>query len=289
MMPDRLLDFGGRYRPELTWVLAAMPRTGSNLVRVALQDTGRAGVPLEYFDPLTVTRLSRRWGIGSPTLRERAAAPYRALRDRRWPLRYLRWRPGFMRRYAAQVLHHRTGPPGVFGTTLFFPQIETCLAGQGFDIIEFLDHSRVVYLVREDRLARAVSEVRALQTLQWRSTSGPPRRQPRYDAAQILQALERYDRASEGWERLLLARRIEPLRITYEQLTGDHGGTLRQVIDFLDLPVREVPRPRVERQADELNARWQDRFLEEHPELLGSALVGSVSATSPPTQERANR
>jgi LPS sulfotransferase NodH len=61
---------------------------------------------------------------------------------------------------------------------------------------------------------------------------------------------------------------IEPMRITYEELAVDPPGVAAAAAAYLGLkesPIsdRRFVKPPMERQASELNARWEARFLEE--------------------------
>jgi LPS sulfotransferase NodH len=59
---------------------------------------------------------------------------------------------------------------------------------------------------------------------------------------------------------------FEPCRVTYEELCADPTATTLAVLRFLGLEPQPgspiAPPPWLTRQADELNARWAERYRE---------------------------
>lgn len=243
-----------------SWVLASSPRTGSTLLCRALWDTGLVGAPSEYLNPMQVRDWEVRLGGAL------SARYHRALRG---PLLALVGRPGWgddrLRAYLDRVRARRTGPTGHFGLKLHHHHLEQWFLGPGRDPQRWLGEPVWVQLSREDRLAQAISWARALQTGQWASTQRPWMR-PVYDRRSIQARLRAIERAEQGWRDWFERADIEPLRLSFEQLTADLPGTVRVVLARLGVadPARvQVPAPELRPQADGVSEAWRTRFLAE--------------------------
>lgn len=167
-------------------------------------------------------------------------------------------RPGQL----AKVLGEGRSANGVAGLKLSVNRVDELA---GFDWAGPLAPLAFVHLTRADRLARALSEVRAEQTGQWRSTTAS-RGEPRYDAAAIRAALGRQAR-DEARVRLYFAvNRIVPLELTYEELDADPGEAVCRIAAFLGVALTAPPdhgQVTLAMQRDALNDDWRDRFLAE--------------------------
>lgn len=166
---------------------------------------------------------------------------------------------------AAMLSHGRT-PNGVFGVKLS-PLRFDALAG--YDWSAGLGDLAFVHLVRRDRLARALSDTKARQTRQYRSTS-PIRGVAHYDAVMIEQALHAHA-DDEGRAQLYFAANgIVPLEIAYEDLLAQTDVEIRRIADHLGVqgPVWiDHGKVELQIQGDALNAAWRARFVAERRAL----------------------
>ena len=83
---------------------------------------------------------------------------------------------------------------------------------------------------------------------------------PSFDARTIRDLESQLGRQQESWERYFSKRNITPLVIEYECLAADYTGQIGRALKFLNLDEsvsRELPPPRLVRQADELTDRWR--------------------------------
>lgn len=148
---------------------------------------------------------------------------------------------------------------------------------EGFDWFGALQPKLFVHLVRRDRLGRAISDIIAQQTKQYRSTS-PVQGQPRYDRKLILNSLTQ-QAIDEGRAQLYFAMHgIEPLEITYEELCEDPEAMVQRLADALGVagPAQfrhDLVELKIQR--GEVNQAWRDRFLAESggPELIENSAV----------------
>jgi len=246
---------------QCNYVVASTPRTGSTLLCRLLWDLGRVGAPKEYLNPMQM----RDWEI---RLGESAWQRF-ICGCLRGPavglLRLRRWTPEELRRYLERIRERRTSAGGLFGIKLHRHHFDQ-LFGPGkaaFD--EVVSPRQWIFLRREDRVAQAVSWARALQSGRWASHQkfGLP---VVYRRRQIQRLIELVDVQEAAWETFFSAHEIEPLRLRYEDLSEDREQSLRNVLDFLGVEgAAEIalPDPDLERQSDDINQRWIERFRSE--------------------------
>ncbi|MGI8433045.1 MAG: Stf0 family sulfotransferase [Chthoniobacterales bacterium] len=123
---------------------------------------------------------------------------------------------------------------------------------------------RCVQLTREDKLRQAVSKARAMQTDLW---VGAPEKggalELKFDPSLIRHCLQSSAKAERTWAEFFARNEIEPLGITYEDLCADYAGTVRRVLDYVEV---RLPRgfslggPKTVRQADVITEDWVARF-----------------------------
>jgi LPS sulfotransferase NodH len=129
-----------------------------------------------------------------------------------------------------------------------------------------------VHLTRRDKVAQAVSYVKAQQTGLWHAAPDgaelerlSPPQEPAYDASEIRTRLEEITAHDHSWEHWFAALEIDPLRITYEELFEGPVETLRVVLDHLGLE-REAAdgvEPGVAKLTDNINRDWVACFRSE--------------------------
>ena len=123
---------------------------------------------------------------------------------------------------------------------------------------------RFVHLRRTDAVAQAVSWVKSLQTHFWHPGERiePGAEDPHYDEELIERLVNTIERFEDDWNSWFAEQHIAPCEVTYEQLAVDPLGAAHQVLDFLDLRLPAGHQLVVghQRQADQINAEWIDRF-----------------------------
>lgn len=179
--------------------------------------------------------------------------------------------------YFAYMRAHRYTSNGVFGMKAIFPDFAPLSEGDVID--RFFERARWIYLTREDMLRQAVSLVMAHATGVWYSPadSDPasksakpkpaPRPQPELDHELILRYYEKLRRDREQWERFFRSRAIQPLRITYEQLVGNHVDVVLSIAQYLEIDLDPLAVPAESEtlpQASEINERWVSVMRERH-------------------------
>lgn len=238
------------------FIVAATPRTGSNLLCEGLEATGTAGRPAEVFAPDFRPFWCRHWGLPEDAS---------------------------FSEFLAAATRHGTTSNGVFGLKIQKMHVAVLarqasfvgeyFEGENDDVLEFLfPGASYINTVRRDRRAQAISYYRALWTNEWvrRPTEDeqrlvfqlPPRAidPPAFDGDAI-QALEgEIARQQDSWDRYFWKRDITPLVMEYESLDADYTGQIARALEFLHLDasvVRTLPPPRLVRQADEMTDQWR--------------------------------
>jgi len=232
---DLRLDLPPVDRPGLVYLLASEPRTGSNLLCALLEQTGRAGRPLEYFH----------LGALGPAMAGRGTADVDA--------------------YLADLMRRRTTPNGVFGMKMHFEQMEGFLRQSRAGLPA---GTRLIRLVRRDAVAQAVSLDLARRSGRWfggadPGAGGPA---PAYDFAQIRSSLAAVLRERRAWTEFLARHGGPAPMVAYESLAEDPAGVCRAVMQRLGIaggpaPPLDAGMPR--KQGDARNAEWAARFRAE--------------------------
>ncbi len=246
------------------WIVASVPRSGSTLLCRVLWDTGGVGAPKEYLNGMQL----RDWEVrfGSSAVRRFG---YGLLFGRVAGLVGARgWTPERLAGHLARVRLRRSDPSGRFGVKLHYHHFENWFLRRGWRPEKLLAPQRWIRIRREDRVAQAVSWARALQTGRWASHQWgtlPSVYRPR----QIDRLLAEIERQETGWDAFFAERGYEALQLTYEELAGDMPGVVRRVLGYLGVPEAakaSVAEPVLQRQADETNVRWIERYRASRPQ-----------------------
>ncbi|MDZ4311915.1 MAG: Stf0 family sulfotransferase [Cypionkella sp.] len=241
-----------------SYIICGTPRSGSTLLCDLLAATQVAGVPDSFFmrdvDPVW----ARAWGL--PARGELDAVRYAA-------------------GYLAAAITAGTGATGVFGLRLMRESLGDVLA-----VIDTVypgltsDRARLraafgevlfVHLSRQDKLAQAVSLIKAEQTGLWHVApdgselerlSAP--QEPRYDFARLramVAELQGYDAAWLDW---FAEQGIVPLRVEYDSLSADPVAEVARICAALGVaaPVTGGLIPGVAKLADAVSADWMRQY-----------------------------
>ncbi len=142
-----------------------------------------------------------------------------------------------------------------------------------------------IHLTRKDKIAQAISLVKATQTGLWhRALDGTelernaPPQPPFYDAKQIASCVDELTMYDKNWERWFEQEQIEPVRVNYEDLAANPIDTLAGILDALGLSTDAVTGvvPSVAKLADDTNNIWACRYRAE----LGSYKPNTALANS---------
>jgi LPS sulfotransferase NodH len=282
-------------RPMLSYLVCATPRSGSTLLCRALDQTGVAGHPEEYFEALARSGLPRRPHEYFDPQRhanivERLA--FREMPDRMAEPNPL-WHPDTYDRYLAWALVQGTTPNGVFGAKLMwgylgdFAELLRGIEGMaGRPLPELLSRAfpglRYVRITRENKIRQAVSLWKAVQTQTWKQEPGeePARAvEPVFSFRAINYLVRLLTAHDASWDAYFLGLGHEPLKLTYEELAQGTTAVIERVLEYLGTPAPPgalATPPRLSVQADAVSEEWVTRF-DEHLRALESPAERSLA------------
>ncbi len=253
-------------------VVASVERTGSTLLCSLLRQTGLAGTPVEYLNIQThnFSKFRRRYGVPRLRFIYRPFGWIRMLTGR-FAWRNISWfEPVSYRQYLAEIARVNTTSNGVFGIKMHWNQYKRHMLDLNLTADFWNVPVKWVRISRQDEIRQAISFVRAAQSNSWNSNM-EIKRDPIYDGASIAAALERITSENADWQTYFEQNNIQPLNISYEQLTREMDDTVRRVMDFIGTSIDVVPSPQTKQQSDSTSSEWATRFSREFPQYAHRA------------------
>lgn len=283
--------------PERSYLVCATPRSGSTLVCHALEETGVAGHPEEYFEALRHSGRPRRpeeyfLGVEDQSIRDHLGE--RSIGSEPPPRSPL-WSRAAYDRYLEWALEAGTTPNGIFGAKLmwgYFGEFVSLLrnipAYRDVPLAELLPAVfpglTFVRVVRANKVRQAVSLWKAVQTANWREdqasasagtveVDGSPayrtfieghRPQPRFHYKAIDHLLEQLLVEEASWDAFFEHSGTRPVLVMYENFAADYENSTLNLLDRLGLAPPEgfEFEPRMRRQSDGVNDDWTRRYSE---------------------------
>src|SRR4051812_7587966 len=203
-------------RPEVTYLLASVPRAGSTHFSHLLWQTGCLGAPLEYlnFDP------NGPYGFAASSIEAQLGL----------------WR---------SVQRRRCSPNGVFGLKAFPMQLQQLQQSNPSLLADVLDlmlprdrQRRIVYLRRRDRVAQAVSYARASLSGVWRKEQEASWPKSLDYSDEALEAAERGIAFQEQvWDRMFNDLRVQPLLLWHEDILAAPQRGTEEVAQYLGVTI----------------------------------------------------
>jgi LPS sulfotransferase NodH len=249
--------------PQRSYVICAVPRSGSNLLGDGLADTHSAGRPKQYFLPEFQQRYGERYHLDPAndyTGYVRGVISATQTHNNIFGFKLMSFYfDAFLRRLRGTAEFGRDPATDVQVLSGAFPRV------------------RFIHLIRSDKLRQAISRARAMQTGIWKvAGSAQPIGEPHYDAQLIARCLRDGEREEAIWTQFFENAAVEPLTVEYERLCESYSNTLRRVLEFVgaDAALGElVAPPRTIRQGDEISDDWYARFRAEAAEPVSAAMV----------------
>jgi LPS sulfotransferase NodH len=243
--PHYKVEFENSANPRLFYMVSCIARTGSTLLCDALINTGLAGAPMEFFNPGYMHDYFQMWNV----------------QDRQ--------------DYYAKLFHKKTSPNGIWGFKANYLQLRTFQPGE---IKSSFPNLRYIFLSRKDKLAQAISELKAEQTQQWHT--GVQHLLPQYKLKELQYNFKKikdiiayFEFEEKQWETYFLDNQIMPLRITYEDLVASYDETIKKVLRFLEVNLPEsfvVQAPKqFKKLADSVSQEWTERYNSENNFMEG--------------------
>jgi LPS sulfotransferase NodH len=278
--------------PSRGYLICCLERTGSTLLAKSLSKTEVAGHPIEYFNPVMQDKPRIREILGDSALVEgldkilaAGTTPNGVFGAK------VHW--GHFR-FLGMLLQGEWRPPELSAMydllraqlpTLLSPREASELLSAHFPGLKAHEASfalvrsripdlRVIWLRRQNMVARAISLYRARRTGVWFRASGNPGAVPSeqpldFDLGEIhtLYCIAAFQ--EERWRQFFQEQNISPLCLTYEELVADYEGAIRGALRFLELEDSglAIPEPASQKQSDGLSEEWERRYRELVPEV----------------------
>lgn len=241
------------------YIICGTPRTGSTLLCKLLASTGTSGDPHSFYRRQDVPEWAEDWKL--------------AARDTMGELE-------FNIAYLDATITAGKGGTGIFGLRLMRENLDELSAvldlifpGLASDTARFEKaFGRVLYihLSRENKLAQAVSLVKAEQTGLWHIAPDgteiervAPPKEPQYDFERIKREVVKLETHDAAWDIWFAEQGISPLRIGYENLSSNPAATLLIICEALGVraPDLQAVRPGVARLSDGTSLDWMRRYV----------------------------
>jgi LPS sulfotransferase NodH len=273
---------GGPVKPTLSYLICTTPRSGSTLLCEALENTGVAGRPEEYYQHRRKTGLPRRpLEYFEEDLPEGVAdilGDYTRVDDEL--LAFDPRRFGSYREYLEWTVERATTGNGVFGAKVmwgyfngFVDRLRDVRGDAVMPTRAVLERTfgdlRWIFLTRRDKPRQAVSLWKAIQNWTWRRDAGDGRvvaHDLHYSYAAIDHLVRQLEEHERHWAIFFSDHGLFPYTVVYEELVADYEGTARGILRHLGIatpPGLGFPNRRMERQADALSEDWVKRYRAE--------------------------
>jgi LPS sulfotransferase NodH len=242
------------------YILCGTPRSGSTLLCTLLESSGVAGRPNSWFRAENLFEFADGWGVSHADGTET---------------------PAFDRAFLAAMIAHGRGGSDIFGLRLMWPSLADAITrlarvhGTAAPPALFeraFGPTLYVHFARKDKLAQAISLVRAEQSGLWhRNADGTVREGPdiphpvTYDPERIATLVAELEADDRSWREFFAAHAITPLHLTYEDLAADPRAALAHILAALgqDPAIAATVPVRTARLADETSTDWANRFRRE--------------------------
>jgi LPS sulfotransferase NodH len=248
-------------KPGISYLICTMPRSGSHLLSEALQLTGIAGRPDEYFYCDEDGRFQNESGPATEIHGKKTVEEFYQL---------------------AMTL--ATTPNGVLGVVLmgsYFADIiknfQALLPYQGWPPGELLAHlfhqPKYIWLTRHNKLLQAISMLKATQTGIWSAPKGvkvAASKQPLFDYESVKNFVHYFEEADQQWEAYFQANNIAPFKIVYEEFVENDEQTILDLLMYLGIEPPEnlqFANRLWQKQADSISEEWATTYLriKNHP------------------------
>lgn len=239
-------------KSKLSYTIWFSQRTGSTLLCKAIESTGVAGVPREWFN------------CPPDLLSTYHQSTYTELQE------YL-WKLGSTDNGVFAINHSYYEPhfSQLIETLRKFPACPST-ATKRTEVWEqvFPNHCHI-FMTRRNKIRLAVSWWRAIQSDEWHKANGEQREQVDLSNSYSFDAINHlYNECSmreAGIQEFFTEGGFTPLNIFYEDFIQNYEGTIRTILDYLELDSRSISiaPPALTKLADDVSEEWTQRFREE--------------------------
>jgi trehalose 2-sulfotransferase len=250
------------------YIICGTPRTGSTLLCGLLASTMRTGNPDSFYRRQTISWWAQEWNLPSSV----------TMPEKEFNIAFLE-----------AAIRAGKGGTDIFGLRLMrenldelsaiLDQIQPGLPSDRARLEKAFGRILYLHLSRDDKLAQAISLVKAEQTGLWHIAPDgteierlAPAKDPQYDFQRIRQEVMELESYDAAWNTWFEEQDISPLRIGYERLSVDPAATLIRICEALGVaaPDTDNVKPGVAKLADATSLDWMRRY---HADLKHSPAV----------------
>ena len=247
--------------------MLAMPRSGSNLLKLALAETGIVGEFREYFNTNQMHEY----------FAEKVDSALSPQVDNTWE----QISESMFRDYAEHCFESYASEHNRFGTKFhraYMKNVEAIMDPSGeFDFHELLgayfNHIHYIIITRRDKIRQAISLARAYQDGLWASNQAIDAKsmQYEYDYQHILNLLKSILKDELEFKAFLRKHDLQATQLHYEDFVEHYSDTIRQVITDIDptsLDHVVIPEPPLQKQSNHINDEFEEKFRRDAADWL---------------------
>jgi len=230
---EKNLDRG---MPKECYFICYVNRTGTTFLSECLSQTRLFGFPQEYLNTekgAAVEKISKRFGANS------------------------------FADYLSHLTHKRQSKTGVFGSKISCLQL--AYLRRNFDINSIFPNVKFIFVTRQNVALQAISWFIAEKTASWASFHDA-NNNVHYDRDKIIWYVNLITMQNARFENYFALNGINPLRVTYEDISSDVVAVVHRVKDYLgvdgDINL-QIDKTRCKVQRTDRNMAWADRLAEE--------------------------
>ncbi len=238
--------------PKLSYTIWFTQRTGSTLLCKAIESTGIAGVPREWFNcpPDLLTTFHKTSHADLQDYLYKLGSTSNGV----FGINHSFYEPHFSQ-LTETLQKFPACPPTETKRTAVWEHL-------------FPNHHHI-FMTRRNKVRLAVSWWRAIQSGEWHVPANESRKPIDLSDAYLFDAINHlYNECSmreAGIQEFFAEGGITPLNIIYEDFVQNYEQTVRMILDYLELESRSITiaPPALTKLADDVSEEWAQRFREE--------------------------
>lgn len=227
--------------------ILASHRSGSSLLCKYLESTGVCGNPEEFFMHYQGVSYQN-WDI-----QNYEAYIERVVAETQTPNRV----------FSAKLM---TGWDGAYGILKrLYPTFQGSYTVKMKELSKFFPNLRCIYLSRRNKVAQAVSWHKAGQSnIYHRIKNQSVEFEYQYDFQALQDLITSLIMEEAAHQEFLDSMQISPLSLVYEDMVQDMPGTIRKILNFLEISEKySIIHPNLKKMSDELSQTWISRYRQE--------------------------
>lgn len=252
---------------QTSYLICATARSGTNLLCVALKNTGVAGRPTEWFNPYGEAQWRKAWSIST------------------------------YEDYLNRVIEESTTSNGVFAAKIMEDNFDVFIGklrqipkyerlGRSELLSMVFPNLRYIWTTRRNKVRQAISWLKATQTGIWSLAKGEltqPVKEANFDFEAIDRLAQEIILSEASWEEFFAECGVSPFTVVYEDLVASYEATIMQVLEYLGIHVQgeiKFVERGLQKQADAQSDNWYQHYTDMKRERLVKQPLPTVELPS---------